>query len=51
MHIVKEGAANKSYGLQVALLAGVPDNMSPREALDMIYELKGDLNMIKGLKD
>ncbi len=77
MHTVKEGAANKSYGLQVALLAGVPehivkqaqlrlqqleskqtntnpvisklydlspDDMSPREALDMIYELKGDLS-------
>ncbi len=76
MHTVKDGAANKSYGLQVALLAGVPehivkqaqfrleqleakqkntnpvinklenlspDNMSPREALEMIYELKGIL--------
>jgi DNA mismatch repair protein MutS len=87
MHTVKEGAANKSYGLQVALLAGVPehivkqaqlrlqqleaqqtntkpaapipakvettphpviskleklspDEMTPREALKMIYELK-----------
>jgi DNA mismatch repair protein MutS len=79
MHTVKDGAANKSYGLQVALLAGVPehivkqaqlrleqlenkqkntnpvisklynlspDDMSPREALDMIYELKRDFNMI-----
>jgi len=27
MHTVKEGPANKSYGLQVALLAGVPKNV------------------------
>jgi DNA mismatch repair protein MutS len=27
MHAVKSGAANKSYGLQVALLAGVPKNV------------------------
>ncbi|ALG67926.1 DNA mismatch repair protein MutS [Beggiatoa leptomitoformis] len=27
MHRVKEGPANKSYGLQVALLAGVPKNV------------------------
>jgi len=27
MHAVKSGAANKSYGLQVALLAGVPRNV------------------------
>ena len=27
MHSVKEGPANKSYGLQVALLAGVPRNV------------------------
>jgi DNA mismatch repair protein MutS len=27
MHAVKEGPANQSYGLQVAALAGVPDNV------------------------
>ena len=27
MHTVKEGAANRSYGLQVAALAGVPDSV------------------------
>ena len=27
MHSVKEGPANQSYGLQVAALAGVPDNV------------------------
>ncbi|MDM8564097.1 DNA mismatch repair protein MutS [Candidatus Halobeggiatoa sp. HSG11] len=89
MHSVKEGPASKSYGLQVALLAGVPkavvtqakkhlkqleaqklqmvahqtelalspvsvqnpvvdrikrlspDEMNPKQALEMIYELKG----------
>ncbi len=93
LHTVKEGAANQSYGLQVALLAGVPkeivdqakkrlkllekqqlgmpqqehlsltvsdepvsnpvldmladihpENLTPRQALDLIYQLKESSN-------
>ena len=70
MHKVLEGAASKSYGLQVAKLAGIPhsvlekakaqlsyeserdsklkkilqktspDELTPKQALELIYELK-----------
>jgi DNA mismatch repair protein MutS len=39
MHRVKEGPANKSYGLQVASLAGVPRYVIER-ARDYLYELE-----------
>ncbi|MCZ2500161.1 DNA mismatch repair protein MutS, partial [Xylophilus sp. Kf1] len=68
LHEVRKGAADRSYGVQVARLAGLPasvverartvltalesgerqsarpvaliDDLPPREALDLIYELK-----------
>ncbi|HFC54233.1 MAG TPA: DNA mismatch repair protein MutS [Gammaproteobacteria bacterium] len=39
MHTVKEGAANQSYGLQVAALAGVPAEVI-RRARDRLRELE-----------
>lgn len=77
-HIVKEGIANKSYGIEVASLAGVPkdvvlearlklknlenkknnkkntdtlsfideidlDTLSPKEALNLLYKIKGNI--------
>ncbi len=39
MHTVKEGAANQSYGLQVAALAGVPPQLI-RLARDKLQELE-----------
>jgi DNA mismatch repair protein MutS len=39
MHAVKEGPANQSYGLQVAALAGVPDNVI-RKAKDKLRQLE-----------
>ncbi len=35
LHAVKEGPANRSYGLQVAQLAGVPRRSSPRRAVTL----------------
>jgi DNA mismatch repair protein MutS len=39
MHAVQEGAANRSYGLQVASLAGVPKNVIQR-ARHKLHELE-----------
>ncbi len=41
MHSVKEGPANKSYGLQVAALAGVPENVI-RNAKQKLHQLEGE---------
>ena len=39
MHAVQEGAASRSYGLQVAALAGVPRNVIQR-ARQKLHELE-----------
>ena len=41
MHAVKEGPANQSYGLQVAALAGVPDNVIAK-AKDKLRQLENN---------
>ncbi|MCF6219360.1 MAG: DNA mismatch repair protein MutS [Gammaproteobacteria bacterium] len=41
MHSVKEGPANKSYGLQVAALAGVPEHVI-RNAKQKLHQLEGE---------
>ncbi len=41
MHSVKEGSANKSYGLQVAALAGVPEHVI-RNAKQKLHQLEGE---------
>ncbi len=41
MHAVKEGPANQSYGLQVAALAGVPDNVIAK-AKDKLRHLENN---------
>ena len=41
MHSVKSGAASKSYGLQVAKLAGLPEPVL-QQARDKLAELEGD---------
>ena len=40
MHRVKDGPANRSYGLAVAALAGIPDEMVAR-AREILDTLKG----------
>ena len=42
MHNVQQGAANKSYGLQVAQLAGVPDHVI-QAAQQKLNELENSL--------
>lgn len=39
LHQVKSGAANQSYGIQVAKLAGIPDTVINR-AQEKLYELE-----------
>lgn len=39
LHSVRAGAANKSYGLAVAMLAGIPDNVITR-AKEKLHELE-----------
>ncbi|AMA64751.1 DNA mismatch repair protein MutS [Candidatus Arsenophonus lipoptenae] len=47
MHNIQEGAASKSYGLAVASLAGIPNNVIQRakqklEELELMYTLSND---------
>lgn len=48
LHTVEKGPANKSYGLQVAKLAGVPKNVLKR-AFDMLAQLEQKPMQVKAI--
>jgi DNA mismatch repair protein MutS len=49
MHAVKEGPANKSYGLQVALLAGIPQPVIHGAQVRLAHLEQGRLQAIQSL--
>jgi DNA mismatch repair protein MutS len=47
LHAVVEGAADKSYGVHVARLAGVPDRVTRRAAV-LLRELEVERSIVAG---